>query len=108
MKKIRQINNLSIFEHEGVFFIKTPASEIVYRTFVYDDAINWCTNNKAFVKPKEIKLSKVDVSPLENKIILLHGSDYILKKPIFGEGSLDCDYGQGFYCVEDKYIELAK
>ena len=108
MKKVKQINNLSIFEHEGVFFIKSPTSEVVYRTFVYEDACNWCINNKTFVKHKEVKLSKVDVSTLENKIILLHGSDHIVKKPIFGKGSLDCDYGRGFYCVEEKYMELAK
>ena len=40
------------------------------------------------------------------KIDLYHGSISIIKKPIFGYGKIDNDYGQGFYCTEHK--ELAK
>ncbi len=40
------------------------------------------------------------------KVILYHGSIKIIEKPIFGEGKLYNDYGQGFYCTKD--IELAK
>lgn len=39
-------------------------------------------------------------------MILYHGSAYIVKKPVFGEGKPDNDYGRGFYCTED--IELAR
>lgn len=35
-----------------------------------------------------------------------HGSQIIVDKPLFGEGRLNNDYGQGFYCCEE--IELAK
>ena len=38
--------------------------------------------------------------------ILYHGSDHIIEKPIFGAGSLNNDYGRGFYCT--KSLELAK
>ena len=39
-------------------------------------------------------------------IILYHGSENIIKKPQFGKGALQNDYGRGFYCTEN--IELAK
>lgn len=41
-----------------------------------------------------------------SKIILYHGSDKILSKPLFGAGKTYNDYGQGFYCTQN--IELAK
>jgi len=37
---------------------------------------------------------------------IYHGSKGIVKKPEFGKGSSDNDYGLGFYCTED--LELAK
>ena len=37
---------------------------------------------------------------------LFHGSDKIIRQPIYGEGSVYNDYGQGFYCTKD--AELAK
>jgi hypothetical protein len=40
------------------------------------------------------------------KEIVYHGSDHIIEKPEFGQGSLHNDYGRGFYCT--KSIELAK
>lgn len=43
---------------------------------------------------------------MKNKIILYHGSDHIIQKPIFGYGRINNDYGPGFYCTKD--IELAK
>ena len=41
-----------------------------------------------------------------SKIVLYHGSDKILSKPLFGHGKIYNDYGQGFYCTQN--IELAK
>jgi len=38
----------------------------------------------------------------ENKVILYHGSDKILKVPEFGKGEINNDYGQGFYCTKNK------
>ena len=40
------------------------------------------------------------------KIILYHGSDHIIEKPVFGLGSSHNDYGRGFYCTHS--LELAK
>ncbi|MBQ3890531.1 MAG: DUF3990 domain-containing protein [Lachnospiraceae bacterium] len=39
-------------------------------------------------------------------MILYHGSNIIVNKPLFGYGKPYNDYGQGFYCTEDE--ELAK
>lgn len=33
-------------------------------------------------------------------MILYHGSDHIIEKPVFGEGKSYNDYGRGFYCTE--------
>ena len=41
-----------------------------------------------------------------SKMILYHGSNEKIEKPIFGKGKVYNDYGQGFYCTE--HIELAK
>ena len=35
-------------------------------------------------------------------MIVYHGSDHEVKKPIYGEGSNDSDYGKGFYTTQDK------
>lgn len=43
---------------------------------------------------------------MNEKIILYHGSSKIIKKPIYGVGNPQNDYGLGFYCTEN--IELAK
>lgn len=40
------------------------------------------------------------------KIILYHGSEKIIKKPVLTGGKISNDYGQGFYCT--KHLELAK
>ena len=37
---------------------------------------------------------------------IYHGSRFIMKKPVFGEGNPRNDYGQGFYCTHE--IGLAK
>lgn len=37
---------------------------------------------------------------------LFHGSEFIIKKPQYGKGARNNDYGRGFYCTEN--IELAK
>lgn len=41
-----------------------------------------------------------------DKIILYHGSSYIIEKPEFGKGKDYNDYGKGFYCTQ--HLELAK
>ncbi len=41
-----------------------------------------------------------------SKMILYHGSNEKIEKPIFGKGKVYNDYGQGFYRTE--HIELAK
>lgn len=41
-----------------------------------------------------------------SKIILYHGSNERIEKPIFGKGKVYNDYGQGFYSTE--HIELSK
>ena len=40
------------------------------------------------------------------KIVLYHGSNEKIEKPLFGKGKVYNDYGQGFYCTE--HLELAK
>ena len=39
-------------------------------------------------------------------MIIYHGSEKIIEKPVFGKGNLRNDYGKGFYCTESE--ELAK
>ena len=39
-------------------------------------------------------------------MILFHGSEKIIEKPVFGRGNIKNDYGRGFYCTENE--ELAK
>ena len=39
-------------------------------------------------------------------MIIYHGSDKIIEKPVFGAGKTYNDYGRGFYCTE--HVELAK
>jgi hypothetical protein len=39
-------------------------------------------------------------------IIIYHGSENIIEKPIWGKGALTNDYGRGFYCTQE--MELAK
>ena len=41
-----------------------------------------------------------------SKLILYHGSQKIVEKPLFGAGKPYNDYGLGFYCTQN--IELAK
>jgi len=41
-----------------------------------------------------------------NKIIIYHGSEHIIKNPIYGYDKKYNDYGLGFYTTED--CELAK
>lgn len=41
-----------------------------------------------------------------SKLIIYHGSPEIRKKPVYGKGKKNNDYGQGFYCTQD--LELAK
>ena len=39
-------------------------------------------------------------------MIIYHGSEKIIEKPIYGKGNLRNDYGRGFYCTESE--DLAK
>ena len=41
-----------------------------------------------------------------SRIVLYHGSNEIIEKPLYGKGKEYNDYGKGFYCTE--HIELAK
>ncbi|MBQ6660383.1 MAG: DUF3990 domain-containing protein [Lachnospiraceae bacterium] len=43
---------------------------------------------------------------MERKIVLYHGSQYIIRTPAYGKGNRHNDYGLGFYCTESP--ELAK
>ena len=43
---------------------------------------------------------------MTGKATVYHGSQFIIKKPVFGEGNPLNDYGLGFYCTHD--AELAK
>ena len=43
---------------------------------------------------------------MSNQLILYHGSEYEIKVPEYGRGSVHNDYGRGFYCTES--LELAK
>ena len=39
-------------------------------------------------------------------MILYHGSDHIIERPIYGKGNVHNDYGLGFYTTWD--LEIAK
>ncbi len=41
-----------------------------------------------------------------DKLLIYHGSDHMIEKPVFNKGRKDNDYGTGFYCTES--VELAK
>lgn len=43
---------------------------------------------------------------MDNTITLYHGSDKIIKKPVYGMGKHYNDYGRGFYCTQE--LNLAK
>lgn len=42
-------------------------------------------------------------NPQQNKMTVYHGSDKIIQVPRYGMGNIYNDYGQGFYCTEDKH-----
>ena len=41
---------------------------------------------------------------MTNNLLLYHGSTQIIKKPFLAGGKADNDYGQGFYCTQDKNL----
>lgn len=43
---------------------------------------------------------------MKDKLVVYHGSNKIIEKPMFGEGNPNNDYGLGFYCTET--LDLAK
>ena len=40
-------------------------------------------------------------------MIIYHGSEKIIEKPVFGKGNLRNDYGKGFYCTESEELANA-
>lgn len=55
---------------------------------------------------KKLRTKNLKGQGIMDKIKICHGSEYIIREPIFGKGKSTNDYGKGFYCTED--IELAK
>ena len=43
---------------------------------------------------------------MSQKITIYHGSQFVVERPVFGEGNPLNDYGLGFYCTHE--LELAK
>ena len=43
---------------------------------------------------------------MDKRITIYHGSDHVVKVPVFGEGKKNNDFGLGFYCTESN--DLAK
>ena len=43
---------------------------------------------------------------MRGEITLYHGSDHVIKTPVFGFGNMRNDYGVGFYCT--RHLELAQ
>ena len=43
---------------------------------------------------------------MKNKLVVYHGSNKIIERPLFGAGNPNNDYGLGFYCTET--LDLAK
>jgi len=41
---------------------------------------------------------------MSNEVKLYHGSQFIIKQPVYGEGNPRNDYGLGFYCTHDTTI----
>ena len=37
-------------------------------------------------------------------MVLYHGSQYRIEKPVFGGGRAANDYGRGFYCTESESL----
>lgn len=36
-----------------------------------------------------------------DRIIVFHGSEKIIEKPVYGQGDIHSDYGRAFYCTQD-------
>lgn len=43
---------------------------------------------------------------MDKRITIYHGSNHVIKVPVFGEGKRNNDFGMGFYCTESN--DLAK
>lgn len=63
------------------------------------------SNGKSVIGIKKYsEIGKIDVSKLQNNedgIILYHGSQKVVSKPVFGKGVKANDYGLGFYCTQN-------
>lgn len=46
------------------------------------------------------------IPELANPLVLYHGSDHVIERPVHGAGRLYNDFGRGFYCSQDE--ELAR
>ncbi|ACV21344.1 Uncharacterised protein [Slackia heliotrinireducens] len=42
------------------------------------------------------------------KLVLFHGSDHVVDKPVFGGGRARNDYGRGFYAIRSAYFNLER
>lgn len=108
MKRVKQINNIVIYYLDSYFIAKAPDGSVIYRSKTYAEIESWCKLNKKYRKNFELKLQKVHEFNVNNKTVLLHGSEHIVRNPVFGGGNSANDYGLGFYCVEERNIELAR
>lgn len=41
---------------------------------------------------------------MSETLVLFHGSEKIIEKPVFGEGREHNDFGRGFYCTENEVL----
>lgn len=49
----------------------------------------------------------MDSDTAYENVIVYHGSDHILKEPIYQGGKTDNDYGNGFYTTDIKTVQKA-
>lgn len=106
MERIRQINNLVIYKDNGVYIVKNPYNKLVYYNANLKEVENWCKSCTVYLKEKIVL--NVKTPNLSGDTVICHGSKSIIKKPYFGGGEPDNDYGRGFYCVRGDNVELAK
>jgi hypothetical protein len=98
---------------DGVKQFSTNDLKTYRESITMDNAI---IDSNGFIRSKSGSLGKkLKQSHTSNmfydrnsEIQLAHGSNTIVKKPLFGKGEKTNDYGQGFYTVSNKHIELAK
>lgn len=76
----------------------------------FGDINNDTLENAVITKDLKVKVKSgfndIPIVQRNNSIVLYHGSVNIIKKPVYGYGTKNNDYGKGFYCTED--LELAR